>query len=111
MGIVQLARRNFSALERAALEALPAADQPAAFFSCWTRKEAFVKALGEGLSHPLDAFDVSLAPDEPARLLAVRGGASVEGWSLHALRPREGFAAALVVEGVVEAVRTSTWRP
>ncbi len=107
--LMGLARRNFSPAELDALVALPAAERQAAFFSCWTRKEAFVKALGEGLSHPLDAFDVSLRPGEPARVLAVRGEDAAEDWWLHDLRTRDGFAAAVAVAGSVKAVYTSPW--
>ncbi len=69
------------------------------FFNCWTRKEAFLKALGHGLSHPLDCFDVSLAPGEPARILRVKiapGGDS--GWCLGSFSPSPGFVAAVVTE-------------
>src|SRR5687768_15335480 len=59
---LQIAAAFFSSSERSSLEALPAADQLTAFFRCWTRKEAFVKALGEGLSYPLDQFEVFSSP-------------------------------------------------
>jgi 4'-phosphopantetheinyl transferase len=103
----QIARRFFSAAECAALSAVPAEQQLQAFFACWTRKEAFLKARGEGIAFGLDQFDVTLAPGEPARLLAVRdlrvpeGGTPGEAarWSLAALEPGPGFAGALAVEG------------
>jgi phosphopantetheinyl transferase len=69
----------------------------AAFFNCWTRKEAFVKALGGGLSVPLDRFQVSVRSDEPARVLWVDGDES-ERWSLLDVG-EPGVAGALVVEG------------
>jgi 4'-phosphopantetheinyl transferase len=65
----QIAEQSFAPHERGALRAVPAHLKPEAFFNCWTRKEAYVKARGEGLSMPLDRFAVSLAPGEPARLL------------------------------------------
>ena len=96
----EIAERFFSPAERVALRALPAAARCAAFFACWTRKEAYIKARGLGLAIPLDAFDVSLAPHEPAALLATRDepGETVR-WSLQALTPGVGFAGALVAEG------------
>ena len=96
----QVAERFFSPVERAALRALPPPLRLAAFYACWTRKEAFVKALGDGLALPLDAFDVSLAPDGPAALLAGRGpAAGLDRWELRALDAGPGYAAALVIEG------------
>jgi 4'-phosphopantetheinyl transferase len=88
-----IAERFFSAGEVQALNALTEAEKPAAFFRCWTRKEAYIKAIGSGLSHPLDTFDVTLAPGEPAALL------NVEGWSLFDLDVESGYAAALAVAG------------
>lgn len=89
-----VAERFFSPREVEMLNALPREAWVAGFFNCWTRKEAFVKACGLGLSAPLHAFDVSLAPGEPAALL--RGG---EGWSLRAFEPMAGLHAAVVAEG------------
>lgn len=94
-----IAERFFSALEVQTLSGLAEEEKPAAFFRCWTRKEAYIKALGSGLSHPLDSFDVTLAPGEPAAL------ARAEGWSLFDLEVAPQYAAALAVEGQVSAVR------
>lgn len=97
---MEIAGRFFSRREFAALEALPESLRTTAFFNCWTRKEAYIKARGEGLSFPLDKFDVSLAPGEPAALLHTDGETrEAERWSLSELQAGEGYAAALAVEG------------
>jgi 4'-phosphopantetheinyl transferase len=91
-----IAARCFSRRENETYLALPMEQRPLGFFNCWTRKEAFVKALGEGLSAPLQAFDVSLAPSEPARLLRVdRVFAQASPWRLDAFSPLPGFIAAV----------------
>ena len=95
-----IAERFFSRAEVEALQALPRELRPEGFFNCWTRKEAYIKARGEGLSLALDRFDVSLAPGEPAALLSLRGNLQEAArWSLRALAPGAGYAAALAVEG------------
>jgi 4'-phosphopantetheinyl transferase len=97
-----IARRFFSAHEVEALNALPEAQRAAAFFRCWTRKEAYIKAIGSGLSHPLDEFDVTLAPGEAAALLRVqRDPESVARWSMFDLDVGEGYTAALAIDGPV----------
>jgi 4'-phosphopantetheinyl transferase len=102
----EVARRFFSAGEVAALLALPPDRRVEAFFACWTRKEAFVKARGGGLQIPLDGFEVSLAPDEPAALLRVDGGPEERlRWTLRSLDAASGFAAALAVSGAATRVR------
>jgi len=103
IGYEQLADHSFSPHERAALLALPAHQRKRAFFACWTRKEAYIKARGEGLSHGLDRFDVSL--DEPARLLATRDDPLNAGrWSLFSIPAPPTYQAALCVEGQVAEV-------
>jgi 4'-phosphopantetheinyl transferase len=97
---LDIAQRFFAPGEIAALQALPPAMQTQAFFACWTRKEAYLKAKGSGLSVPLDSFEVSLAPGEPATLLKNRDDPQKpQRWSLRALNPGPGYAAALAVEG------------
>jgi 4'-phosphopantetheinyl transferase len=87
----QVADRLFAPGERRRLAALAAADYPRAFFECWTRKEAFVKAIARGLSYPLDAFEVTCGPGVPARLAS--GG---DGWDLQAFAPADDYCGALV---------------
>ena len=95
-----IAERFFSPRERAALRTLPAAQRHQAFFTCWTRKEAYIKATGDGLSLPLHSFDVSFLPDEPARLLhAAHDPHAALHWSMVELSPAANYAAALAVAG------------
>jgi len=99
----QIAERFFSVPERDVLRQLPAAQKPEGFFNCWTRKEAYLKAVGEGLALPLDSFDVTLAPGEPARMLAVEGDAErATRWHYWHLRPAEDYIGAVAIEGTVE---------
>lgn len=95
-----VAERFFSPREVAALHALPDALWTAAFFACWTRKEAYIKARSAGFGLPLDQFDVSVAPHEPAALLATRHDPpDVARWSLLDLEPGPSYAGALAVAG------------
>ena len=99
-----IARRFFSAAEFESLCGLAVEEKVAAFFRCWTRKEAFIKATGKGLSQALDGFDVTLAPDVPAALLRVNDDAA-ERWSLFDVEVGEGYAGALAVEGYVSRIK------
>ncbi|UKJ74997.1 4'-phosphopantetheinyl transferase family protein [Azospirillum brasilense] len=102
-----IAERFFAPEERDAFAALPEALRDEAFLNGWTRKEAFIKATGQGLSTPLDRFAVELTPGRPARLLSLDGAleaGSALDWSLFDLRPAPGLVGAL-------AVRGNGWRP
>jgi 4'-phosphopantetheinyl transferase len=95
---------HFARTEAAALAALPDAAFTPAFFDCWTRKEAFIKALGLGLSFPLNAFAVSLG--QPALLLELHGVAPPpDAWTFRTLEVAEGCSATLVVQGAGSQVR------
>lgn len=96
-----IARRFFAPREVAALQALPSETRTAAFFTCWTRKEAYIKAHGAGLSLALDRFAVSLDPAEAALLETLDDPAEAARWRLYALDPGPGYAAACAVAGVV----------
>jgi 4'-phosphopantetheinyl transferase len=98
----EVARRFFSRREVETFNALPRHDQVAAFFKCWTRKEAFIKVIGKGLSQPLDKFDVTLGL--PAALLWVSGD-DASRWSLYDLEVGGDYAGALAVEGQVSRIR------
>jgi 4'-phosphopantetheinyl transferase len=102
---VDIASRFFSPLEQAQLAVTPTDVRAAAFFRIWSRKEAVIKALGEGLACPLSTFDVSPDVDE-ARLLAFRReGIEVDDWSMLSIDAAPGYAAALAVIGQIKSVR------
>jgi len=89
-----IARAFFAPGEVRALETLDRSQQVEAFFNCWTRKEAYIKARGYGVSLPLDSFAVSLAPGEPPALLS-----GCDGWSVKSFEPVPGFQGAVVAQG------------
>ena len=95
----EIARRYFSDSEVNLLDEVRPGARPLAFFNCWSRKEAVIKAKGLGLSLGLDQFDVTLAPGEPAALLRTRWDeAEAQRWSLRALDVGEEYAAAIAIE-------------
>ena len=87
----RVAERLFAPEEYAVLAALPSEQWIAGFYNCWTRKEAYVKALGLGLSYPLYAFTVSVEPGQPACFTS-----DEPGWTLASFEPALGYQAALV---------------
>jgi 4'-phosphopantetheinyl transferase len=92
--------RFFSSSEQEAFQKLPPEERNLAFFKGWTRKEAYMKARGLGFTLPLQKFDVSIAPHEPARLLADRHDPQAVGqWTLQDLDPGCGYVAALAARG------------
>ena len=105
----QIVERFFSAREKAVFRALSSDKQVEAFFRCWTHKEAYIKAQGQGLTLTLDRFDVPVAPGGPASLLDMDGDPSeASHWSLYELLPAPGYAAALAAEGC--GLRLSRWQ-
>ena len=102
----KIAERFFSPQEVMELRSLPAAARDEGFFLCWTRKEAYIKARGEGLQIPLKSFHVSLTPGEPARLHADDSSR----WSLRSLRPEEQYVGAVVGEGQGWKLRGWEWK-
>jgi 4'-phosphopantetheinyl transferase len=102
----RIAERFFSPAEVSVLRALPAEVQPRAFLTCWTRKEAFIKARGDGLSLALDSFDVTLAPNVPASLLRTAWcGEEPAQWSIADLSDRRaGYIAAVALRGQIRNV-------
>lgn len=106
----ELAGRFFSRREADTLLALPAEGRTRAFFECWARKEAYIKARGQGLSLPLDSFDVSLSPGEPAALLATQADErEAASWTLRELTAHPAYAAAVAAEGCGWRLRCWSW--
>jgi 4'-phosphopantetheinyl transferase len=103
----EIAKRYFSPSEVEELGSLPAELRAEGFFLCWTRKEAYIKAKGDGLHIPLESFAVSLTPGLPAKL----NSADHSQWSLRSLAPEPGYAAAIVAEGHDWLLRQWSWAP
>ncbi len=92
-----IAERFFSPRETAQLKALPEQQKHVGFFNLWTRKEAWLKATGQGICDSLSKVEVSLLPDEPAQLLSLFDDARAADWTLRELNPANGFKAALAL--------------
>jgi 4'-phosphopantetheinyl transferase len=106
---IALAQRFFSQRERDGLRALPLALRTSGFYACWTRKEAFLKATGDGLSFPLDNFSVSTDPEFEPALEEIRGDAEVgKQWWLVDLFV-SGYRAAVAVDHTCPRLETYTW--
>lgn len=105
-----LVARFFSARENELFQKVPVNEKPAAFFNLWTRKEALLKATGEGITRSLSLVEVSFLAGEPARLVAVAGNAEkATEWSLRELAPATGFVGAVAVRAREMVVRCGKW--
>jgi len=103
--VERIAQHFFAKGEIESLMSLPKTQRHEAFFNCWTRKEAFIKAIGDGLSFPLGQFEVTLKPDEKAELLVTHFDKKErDKWSLFDLKIPQGYKAALAVKGTIERV-------
>jgi 4'-phosphopantetheinyl transferase len=108
--VFEIADVSFSSAESATLHGLPESLRAKGFYNCWTRKEAYVKARGEGLSFPLKQFDVSLTPGDPAKLLRVGDDDNeIDRWTLQEIPASENYVAALAVEGTDLNVTCRDW--
>ncbi len=98
--MAHIARRFFCAEEESEILMSSESLRARAFFCCWTRKEAYIKAMSDGLSVPLDSFRVSVDPASPARMPHIAGDPfAAREWTLHDLRLAPGYAAALAYRG------------
>ena len=102
----EMAQQFYSSRERTELFSLPRDRQRAAFFRCWTRKEAYLKGCGSGFSQPTDSFDISLLPGHPPALIEHRSApGEVSRWTIVDIPVPEGYCAALAVEGGYPLIR------
>ncbi len=105
-----IAKRFFAPGEVNRLFKLPQSQQKQAFFNCWTRKEAFIKARGEGLSCPLDQFEVALEPGKPARLLQTQWDPQEAAqWTMQEIYIEGNYRAAVAVKGSLENLSHWNW--
>lgn len=101
--INNIAKQFFAISEFAKLQTVPEAIKQETFLKCWTRKEAFIKAIGEGLSHPLHQFEVTFLPDEPPRLLYSHVDPdAAQKWQLFNLEPHDEYIGALIVAASID---------
>jgi 4'-phosphopantetheinyl transferase len=100
----ELASRFFSSEESEQVLAQPPAERTEAFLNCWTRKEAYIKAIGDGLACPLDSFAVTLGPAEPARMKWIAGD-QAERWQMEAFRPADGYVGAVAIQAPTMMLR------
>ena len=105
--VEEIAERYFSPREVAELKTLEPSSRTEGFFQCWTRKESYIKARGEGLHIPLESFSVSLTPDRPA----VLDSADSSRWKLYSIALDEGYVGALVGAGKDWQPRFLSWTP
>jgi 4'-phosphopantetheinyl transferase len=104
--IQEIATQFFCVDEAAELMSLTAHERERAFFLCWTRKEAYIKAVGDGLYVPLNSFRVTLRPTEPARLIQLNDNSEAAmAWSLHDLSVTSNYAAALAYRDALRPLR------
>ena len=103
----EISERFFSESERQVLRSLPRELKEEAFFNCWTRKEAYLKAVGEGLAAALDSFDVTLSPGDAPRMLTLKGDPDASArWFFRHLRPAQDFIGAVAIDGGQWSVAT-----
>jgi 4'-phosphopantetheinyl transferase len=107
---VELAERFFSVRERSELRALPDCLRLAGFFACWTRKEAFLKATGDGLSFPLADFSVTTHPESEPRLEEIKGDVeAADQWLLADVDVGDLFRATVAVQATSCHLETYSW--
>lgn len=109
--VLDIGRNFFSKKEIAALNAIPKAMQHIAFYRCWTRKEAFIKAMGDGLSFPLDLFALSIDSDTTTSLLETSWDPKEKDqWELYSYIPADQYRAAIAIRGKINSLMINQWK-
>jgi 4'-phosphopantetheinyl transferase len=103
-----IAEKYFSSSEVRALHDLEPEMQTTAFFDCWTKKEAYVKAVGDGMSHPLPTL--TILSEKPDSLLIAATSEEKRGWSVKSFIPKDGYIASVAYEGGLESIRYFQWQ-
>ena len=106
----EIAERFFSSFEVQKLNSLPESQQFEAFYNCWTRKESYIKAIGKGLSIPLDSFDVTLVPGEPPLLLrSLTETTDILRWDFHEIETWPNYLSSLCIERGDVKIQIHNW--
>ncbi len=100
---LEIAKNYFSEKEYLALTKLPSNERGKAFFYCWTRKEAFIKAEGKGLSIPLDSFDVTISEEE-AKITRITNKINIDDWKLYNIKVNDEYCAAIASSGNIKNI-------
>ncbi len=108
--IEELAKRSFSNDEYLQFITQPEFDRLNTFFRCWTRKEAFIKAIGKGLNQPLDSFSVSSSPDQEVKFLSLPPGYQLKNWALYDIGINQHYRAALAIDRAITTVACWQWQ-
>lgn len=103
--ILSLAERFFTKEEYTVLKNIPPRDQLSAFYRCWTRKEAFIKATGKGLSYPLNKFEMTLKKEVFDWKIRIKNESNCQKWYLYSLRMPEKYTAAIVLKKRIEKIQ------
>ncbi|MBC8769913.1 4'-phosphopantetheinyl transferase superfamily protein [Arenibacter sp. BSSL-BM3] len=108
--VLDIAGKFFSQSEIKSLTEIPKEEQNRAFFRCWTRKESFIKAKGDGLSLPLDSFSVTLDDDIKARLIETKWNpCEKENWKIFSYVQNDNYIVAVSVQGNVQKIKYRNW--
>lgn len=106
---LDVADRFFSQSEAINLNAFPENEQTAAFFRCWTRKEAYIKAVGKGFSYPIQDFSVSVGAERSTILEITHRTQKTRRWSLTTFLPHPEYVATIAVEGLPAKIKLRDW--